>query len=163
MVVDRYSKYSHFIALKHPFTAVQVAQLFLDHVYKLHELPKSITSDRDKVFIRQFWQYLFKSLGTKQQLSTAYHPQTDGETETVNRCLETNLKCMTSERPKHWSKWLALAEYWYNTNFHSSLQMIPFEVLYNTKPQLSILHQIPDCHRSGQGFSQRQDGYGSSY
>jgi hypothetical protein len=76
MIVDKFSKFAHFIALKHPFTAKTVAQLFLD-VYRLHGLPKSIISDRDKIFTSLFWQSLFKAAGTSLRLSSSYHPQTD--------------------------------------------------------------------------------------
>ena len=134
VVVDRMSKYAHFIALKHPFTASQVAQAFMENVYKLHGLPETIVSDRDRIFLSQFWQSLFKMLKIKLQMSTAYHPQTDGQTEVVNGCLECFLRCMTGERPKEWTQWLALAEYWYNTNFHTSINTTPFEVVYCQTP-----------------------------
>ena len=118
VVVDRLSKYAHFLPIPHPYTTSQVAQLFLDHVYKLHGLPKTIVSDRDKIFMSSFWQSLFKMLQVQLKMSTAYHPESDGQTEIVNKCLETYLMCMTGERPKDWVKWVSLEEYWYNTNYH---------------------------------------------
>ena len=130
VVVDRLSKYTHFIPLAHPYSAASVAQLFLDNVYKLHGLPTSIVSDRDKIFIRKFLQELFHLLGAQLKLSTSYHPQMDGQTEMVNRSLQTYLRCMTVERPKDWSNWLPLAEWWYNTNFHSAIQSTPYTIVY---------------------------------
>lgn len=71
-------------------------------------------------------------------MSTAYHPQTDGQTEVVNRCLGCYLRCMTGESPKEWVDWLPMAEYWYNTNHHSATQATPFEVLYGQAPPLHM-------------------------
>ena len=84
VVVDRLSKYAHFMPLSHPYTALNVAQAFMDNVYKLHGQSKSIVSDRDPVFTCNFWKGLFVPLNVGLLHSTAYHPQTDGQTEIVN-------------------------------------------------------------------------------
>ena len=84
VVVDKFSKYAHFVPLSHPFTAMKVAMLYMDHIFKLHGLPQAIISDRDRIFTSHLWQELFKLSGTDLKLSTAYHPQTDGQTERVN-------------------------------------------------------------------------------
>lgn len=84
--------------------------------------------------MNSFWQALFKHLGVKLHLSTAYHPQTDGQIEVLNRCLEGYLSCMTGERPSEWSCWLPLAEWWYNTTYHSAIRTTPFEALYGQEP-----------------------------
>jgi hypothetical protein len=138
VVVDRFSKYAHSIPLHHPFTAPTVAQAIFDNVVKLHSLPKSIVSDRDKVFTAHFWQELFKLMGITLTTSTTYHPQTDGQSERVNQCLEMFLRCAVYQAPKKWKKWLPQAELWYNTSHHSSLQCSPFKALYGYEP-----HMIP--------------------
>ena len=123
VVDDRLSKTTHFMALQHPFTAATIAQCLLDNVFKLHKFPITITSDRDSVFVSQFWKEFMAFQGIQIQLSTTYHPQTDGQIEVVNRCVETYLRCMRCDEPKQWSKWLPLAEWWYNTTYHSSIKV----------------------------------------
>jgi hypothetical protein len=91
VVIDKFSKYSHCILLLHPFTASVLAQEFLNNIYKLHGMPMAIISDRDKVFTSKFWRELFKLANVTLQLISSYHPQTDGQTERVNQCLETYL------------------------------------------------------------------------
>lgn len=135
VVVDTFSKYAHFVGLKHPFTAASVAKVFLSQVYKLHVMPLAIVSDRDRIFTSRFWQELFKLAGVELRMSTAYHPQLDGQTEHVNQCLETFLRCYANACPKRWSSWLDLAEFWYNTISHSALGRSPFEVMYGYPPR----------------------------
>jgi hypothetical protein len=93
VVIDRFTKYGQFILAKHPFSTASIAQLFLDSIVKLHGVPSSIVSDRDKVFTNSFWTELFKLLRTDLKLSSTYHPQSDGQTERVNRCIEMFLRC----------------------------------------------------------------------
>ncbi|KAJ3684806.1 hypothetical protein LUZ61_013970 [Rhynchospora tenuis] len=145
VVVDRLTKYSHFLPLSHPYSTASVAQVFLDNIYKLHGLPTSIISDRDPIFTSQFWKELMTKLGVQLNLSTSYHPQTDGQVEGVNQCVEAYLRSMVFQQQKKWVKWVPLAEYWYNTNFHSSLNTTPFKALYGYDPPVLALDSAPRC------------------
>ncbi|KAM1036280.1 hypothetical protein ACFX2A_040313 [Malus domestica] len=98
---DRLTKYAHFLALAHPYTAVTVAQLFVDNIFKLHGMPSTIS---------------------------------DGQTEVVNRCVETYLRCFVGNKPKNWVKWLPWAEWNYNTSYHTSSKFTPFELVYGYPP-----------------------------
>jgi hypothetical protein len=88
VVVDFFTKYRHFIALHHPFTAPVVAKLFMNQVYRLHGMPSAIVSDRDRIFTSKFWSELFRLADVKLQLSSSYHPQSDGQTERLNQTME---------------------------------------------------------------------------
>ena len=134
VVVDRFSKSAHFLPLTHPFTAKTMADKFVEGVVKLHGMPISIISDRDPIFVSKFWQEFFKLSGTKMKLSSAYHPQTDGQTEVVNRCMEQYLRCFIHQWPHKWTSYLPWAEYWYNTTYHISAGMTPFQALYGRLP-----------------------------
>ncbi|KAM1393842.1 hypothetical protein ACFX2F_029952 [Malus domestica] len=130
VVVDRLSKYAHFIALSHPYTAMSVVQAFIEFVFKLHGMPSSIVSDRDPVFINAFWREFFKLQGSKLCMSLGYHPQNDGQTEVMNRCLETYLRCFIVGQPKKWVNWLPWDEWCFNTSHHTFAGFKPFELVY---------------------------------
>lgn len=136
VVVDKLSKYAHFIGLLHPFTVSTVTAAFMDNVYKLHGMPESIVTDRDRIFTSRFWREIAALTGIKLRMSSSHHPQTDGQSEHVNQCLEAFLRCFTHACPAKWAQWLSLAEYWYNTSMHSSLAgKSPFETLYGHPPR----------------------------
>jgi hypothetical protein len=132
VVVDRLTKVAHFIPLKHPFT--QVAKALWDNVIKLHGVPLTIVSDRDKIFTSSVWRDMMSTTGTKLMYSTVYHPQTDGQTERVNQCLEMYLRTAVHDSPRQWRSWLPVAEFWYNSSHHSSLNCSPFKALYGYEP-----------------------------
>jgi hypothetical protein len=138
VIVDKFAKYAHFIPLKHPFTTRTIAGVVFDNVVKLHGVPQTI-HDCDKVFTSTFWKELFALVGTKTIFSSSYHPQTDGQTECVNQCLEMYLRYAVHEDPKQWKSWLAQAEFWYNSSHHTSLGCSPFKALYGHEPNLELL------------------------
>ncbi|CAM8941132.1 unnamed protein product [Rhodiola kirilowii] len=133
VVVDRLTKYAHFMPLPSGFTAEMVAKVFSKEIFRLHGVPNSIVSDRDPIFLSHFWKELFRTQGTTLSHSSAYHPQTDGQSEVVNRGLEDYLRCFINEQQTNWVDLLPLAEYSYNTAWHSSIGMTPFEAVYGRK------------------------------
>ncbi|KAJ0796576.1 putative nucleotidyltransferase, Ribonuclease H [Helianthus annuus] len=143
VVVDRLTKYAHFMGLTHPISASSVARAFVDNVYKLHGWPTTIVSDKDSIFLSNFWQEFTRLQGISVTMSTPYHPQTDGQTEVVNKCLETYIRCMVLHYAESWSSWLSLAEWWYNTNYHTSIKTTPFQALYGFPPPI----HVPCVHR----------------
>lgn len=143
VIVDKLSKFAHFVPLLHPYSAPKVAQAFLDSVFRLHGMPTHIISDTDPVFTSIFWKELFKLANTTLCMSSAYHLQFNGQTERVNQCLETYLRCFIHSCPRQWLKWISLAEFWYNTSQHSLLGCSPFEVLYGHSPSVFLMNLFP--------------------
>lgn len=103
-------------------------------MHKFHDTLASIVSDRGSTILSTFWKHLFKPVGTLLLYTLAYHPPNGWSTKQRNQCLEAYLRCMTSERPKQWPTRLPIAEWCYNTNYHSSIRITPFEALYGYKP-----------------------------
>ncbi|XP_062094224.1 uncharacterized protein LOC133800283 [Humulus lupulus] len=134
VVIDRLTKYAHFGALPNHYSATKVAELFSNMVIRLHGLPRTIVSDRDPIFTSAFWKRLFELMGTTLKMSSAYHPQTDGQTEVTNCYVEQYFRAFTADNPKQWSKFLSWAEYHYNTSFHSAIGMTPFQAVYGRPP-----------------------------
>jgi transposase InsO family protein len=130
VVVDELRKSSHFIPVKLTFKAIDIAQVFMKEIFILHGMPKEIVSDKDTKFTSNFWKSLMVGLETKLLFSTAYHPQTNGQTERVNQILEDMLRMHVMHRPKKWEDYLPLVEFTYNKGYQASLKMSPFKVLY---------------------------------
>jgi hypothetical protein len=133
VIIDRLTKTAHFLPVHTTYNAKKYAEIYLDQIVHLHGVPKTIISDHGAQFIARFWEQLQSSLGTKLIRSSAYHPQTDGQTERVNQILEDMLRACIIHYGTNWDKCLALAEFSYNNSYQSSLQMASFEVLYDRR------------------------------
>jgi transposase InsO family protein len=134
VVIDAYSKRAHFIPTHSTATAQQTAQLFYEHIWKLHGLPVKIISDRDSKFTSNFWVSLMKLLGTEIAMSTPFHPQTDGLVERLNLTLKEMLRAFSDNARLHWDTFLPAAEYVYNSTYQSSTKDTPFMIDTNQQP-----------------------------
>ncbi|PRQ55656.1 putative nucleotidyltransferase, Ribonuclease H [Rosa chinensis] len=130
VIVDRLTKSAHFLAVKETFSLDKLAKLYVDEIVKLHGVPESIVSDRDARFTSKFWRKVHKFMGTELQFSTAFHPQTDGQSERTIQTLEDMLRACSLQFKGSWDKHLALMEFAYNNSYHSSIGMAPYEALY---------------------------------
>ena len=138
VVVDRYSKMSHFIPTRKEISAEGTAKLIIQNVIRLHGIPRDIVTDRGPQFVSKFWRHLFEALGTKVKLSSAFHPQTDGQTERINQTLEQYLRCSICHLQDDWAGLLPLAEFAYNNAEHVSTGKSPFYVNYGFHPRFEI-------------------------
>ena len=148
--IDRASKWMVAVPCKESITAEQSARLFHDHVFKHFGLPKSLVSDRDPRFTSHFWKSLFRLCGTELNMSTADHPESDGQTERGNRVIEDVLRSFAHNRARTWSSLLPSVEFAYNTSVHASTGLTPFYVNYLRNPRLPSLVGLP--HFSGEGL-----------
>ncbi len=130
VVVDKLTKVAHLIPTRTTASASDIAQLFVKDIVRLHGVPARIISDRDVKFTSKFWKAMFQSLGTLLNLSSSYHPETDGQTERVNQVIEDMLRAYCGQQPRLWLKFLPLVEFAYNSSHHQSLGMSPFKALY---------------------------------
>lgn len=126
---------AHFIPCKRTNYAPYIVDLFFKEVVRIHGLPLNIVSDRDSKFVGHFWRTLWKKLGTNLNFSSAYHPQTDGQIEVVNRSLGNLLRCLTKEHSTQWDLILPQAEFAYNDSINRSIGKTPFEVVYGLQPR----------------------------
>ena len=139
VVVDRFTKMAHIIGLQESPTAKEVAEAFLKEVWKLHGLPSDIISDMDAKFAGEFWESLGKRLGIKRKMLTAYHPQTDRQTERVNQVLGGYLRRFVNYDQDDWYHLLPLAEYAYTNSVTTAHDMTPFFADYGYHPQTAWL------------------------
>ncbi|KAF8749466.1 hypothetical protein RHS01_09962 [Rhizoctonia solani] len=139
LVVDRFLKMMHLVPCKETATAEDVAQMFLEHVWKLHGTPKRTVSDRGTTFNSKFLKALYKSLQITPSFSTAYHPQSDGQTEIMNQWLEAYLRPFINRRQSDWVDWLPLAGFAHNNARSKATGKLPFEIVYGRSPVISPL------------------------
>jgi ribonuclease HI len=133
VIVDRLTKSAHFLPVREDYSMDQLAKLYIDEIVTRHGVPLSIISDRDPRFTSDLWKQLQKALGTRLDLSTAYHPQTDGQSERTIQTLEDMLRSCVLEFKGSWDVHLPLIEFSYNNSYHTSIQCAPFEALYGRK------------------------------
>jgi len=133
VVVDRLSKVAHFIPYHSTNSASDLAPIYMREIVRLHGVPKTIVSDRDAKFVSKFWESLQSALGTNVIRSTAFHPQTDGQSEHTIQTLEDMLRSCVLSWKGSWEEHLPLVEFAYNNSYHASIRCAPFDALYGRK------------------------------
>ncbi|GJV34062.1 reverse transcriptase domain-containing protein [Tanacetum coccineum] len=139
VIVDRLTKSAHFLPMREDYKMERLARLYLNEIVARHGVPISIISDRDSRFTSRFWQSMQEALGTRLDMSTAYHPQTDGQSEHTIQTLEDMLRACVLDFGGSWDVHLPLVEFSYNNSYHSSVRCAPFEALYGRKCRSPIM------------------------
>ncbi|GJW41708.1 putative reverse transcriptase domain-containing protein [Tanacetum coccineum] len=133
VIVDRLTKSAHFLPMKKMDSMEKLTRLYLKEIVCRHGVPVSIISDRDSHFTSNFWRSLQKALGTNLDMSTAYRPQTDGQSERTIQTLEDMLRACVIDFGNSWDRHLPLVEFSYNNSYHASIKAAPYEALYGRK------------------------------
>ncbi|GJW69189.1 putative reverse transcriptase domain-containing protein [Tanacetum coccineum] len=133
VIIDRLTKSAHFIPTRATDSMETLTRLYIKEIVSRHGVPISIISDRDSHFTSRFWQSLQNALGTQLDMSTTYHPETDGQSERTIQTLEDMLRACAIDFGKGWDKHLPLVEFSYNNSYHASIKAAPFEALYGRK------------------------------
>ncbi|KAF8761288.1 hypothetical protein RHS01_01288 [Rhizoctonia solani] len=157
VVIDSFSKFGHFIPTTKKVTSKGLAELFVSHVWKLHGLPVRTISDRGTTFTGKFLRALYQRLGVKPSFSSAYHPESDGQTERVNQFIEFYLRLYVAADHLDWASWLPLAEYAYNNAKHSATGKTPFELVFGQNPVMSpsnIPANVPEANHVADTLAQ---------
>jgi hypothetical protein len=137
VVVDKYTKMAKYTPVQKTIDAATLANIFHDRIVMKFGTPASIVTDRDSLFTSHFWSSLCFYMKARRRLSTAFHPQTDGQTERQNQVLEHYLRCYVNHKQDNWVKYLPMAEFVYNNSVHASTGMTPFYALYGYHPEFS--------------------------
>jgi acyl-ACP thioesterase len=133
VVVDKLTKVAHFIPVKITRKESKIVDVYMKEIARLHGIPKTIVSDRDPKFTSKFWKVLFNGFGTKLNFSTAYHIESDEQTEKVNQVIEDMLRMYVMDKPSKGEDYLHLVDFSYNNGYQASLKMSPFEEIYGRK------------------------------
>jgi len=155
VVCDCFSKMAHFIATMEKTSAEGLAKLFRDHIWKLHRLPESIISDRGVQFAAEMMKELNNLLGIQTKLSTAYHPQTDGQTKRINQELEQYLRVFIDHRQEQWPDWLGTAEFVYNNKVYAATKTSPFKANYSQDPKMGFEGRRKGKYKVAEKFVER--------
>ena len=133
VIVDKLTKSAHFIPVRMDYSMDRLAKLYVEKIVRLHGVSLSIVLDRDPHFTSKFWKELQSALGTQLKFSIAFHPQTDGQSERLIQVLEDMLRGCVMEFSGSWDRYIPLMEFAYNNSFQSSIDMAPYEALYDQK------------------------------